>query len=110
MTFPLLFTVSHEVFNGTGQDDLGNDTDAWADPVTRPVIAWTQVAAEDVLGGQREITDVDMAVPPEFKPALRDRITLPGEGRFEVIGVRDANHGFHGWKPGNVVQLRKVAG
>jgi hypothetical protein len=57
------------------------------------------------------VADVDMAIPADLKVTVRDRFTLPGQADpYEVTAIEDANHGFHGWRPGSVVKLKKVSG
>jgi hypothetical protein len=100
------------VFDGVGEDDLGNDVDGWADPVNVKVIAYQLAQAENVNGyTSRVVADIDMAVPVTLAVSVRDRFFLPGEeDPFEVAAIEDANHGFHGWKPGSVVKLKRVTG
>lgn len=114
LTFPALIPVSHKVFTGTGEDSLGNDVETWAAAVTVNVIAFQPSSAENVNGySSRVVAEVDMAVPPTLAVTVRDRFALPGYAdadTFEVVAIEDANHGFHGWKPGNIVKLKKVTG
>lgn len=109
MTFPTPYEVSWYSFNeDAGQNDLGNDAEAWADPVPRKVIGWTGVQTEKLgVFASRSITDRNLQVPPDFTFKLRDRCGLP-DGLYEVIGSNDRCHGFHGWQPGNVVNLKLV--
>lgn len=119
MTFPALYTVVHEVFNGVGEDDLGNDTETWAAGVEVQVIAIQSGQVENVNGHtSRVVADVDMAVPPELKVTVRDRFTLPYpfndpdddvDKPYEVVALEDGL-GFHGWRPGYVVKLNRVTG
>lgn len=112
MTFPTPHTVGHSVFNGTGQDNLGNDVETWADPVDVAVIGWYSSLVEILAGyTSRTVADVDLLVPPGLTVSVRDRFVLPGEdGSYEVVAVEDYNHGFHGWQPGSVVKLKQVKG
>lgn len=112
MSFPTPHTVTQLVFNGIGQDGLGNDVETWAAGIAVQVIAYQSSRAENVNGyTSRVVADVDMAVPATLVVSVRDRFVLPGEeGAFEVTAIEDANHGFHGWKPGSVVKLKKVTG
>lgn len=112
MTFPTPFTVGHEVFNGSGEDDLGNDAEDWASSVSQKVIGWYSSAIETLLGHtSRVVSDIDLLVPPTLTVTVQDRFTLPGyTGKFEVVAIEDYNHGFHQWQPGSVVKLKKVTG
>lgn len=112
MTFPTPFTVQQQVFNGTGEDDLGNDVPTWANPEPVKVIGWYSGSVETLLGHtSRVVADIDLLIPPTLVVTVRDRFTLPGDPDvYEVTAIEDYNHGFHGWKPGCVVKLRKVTG
>ncbi|MGV0805806.1 hypothetical protein [Mycolicibacterium setense] len=99
---------------------MGNDTETWADPVDVKVISYQPAMVESLNGHtSRVVADVDMAVPPSLIVSVRDRFSLeppynnpddPDDKPFEVVAIEDANHGFHGWKPGSVVKLKKVTG
>lgn len=44
-------------------------------------------------------------------PKATDVIDLPimgGTRQYEVVGIRDYNHGFHAWQPGYVVDLQRA--
>lgn len=114
MTYPTPYTVSHEAFNGTDDDDdaLGNDLETWSPGVDVNVIGWYTTQVETLAGHtSRVIADVDLLVPPDLDVSVRDRFRLPGdENPFEVADVEDYNHGFHQWQPGSVVKLRRVTG
>jgi hypothetical protein len=113
MTFPTPYTVIHEVFEGSGEDDLGNDTVSWAAGVEVAVIQLAPSMVESVAGyTSRVVADVDMSVLPDLVVSLQDRFTLPEPfgGPYEVVALEDYNHGFHQWRPGSVVKLRKVTG
>ena len=112
MTFPTPFTVSHEVFNGTGVDDLGNDVEAWASPVPAKVIGWYSSAIETLLGHtSRVVADIDLLIPPTLEVSVRDRFSLPNDAdTYEVVAIEDYTHGFHQWQPGLVVKLKKATG
>lgn len=112
MAFPTPHAVGHLVFNGSGEDDLGNDAESWSDSVSVNVIAWQASSVENVNGyTSRVVSDIDMAVPPTLDVTVRDRFLLPGDAEpYEVVAIEDANHGFHGWRPGSIVKLKKVSG
>ncbi|QDF19741.1 hypothetical protein QEH38_gp09 [Mycobacterium phage LilSpotty] len=120
MTFPTPYTVIHKVFNGVGEDELGNDVESWADGVEVQVIQLAPSMVESVAGyTSRVVADVDMSVPPELVVSVRDRFFLPlpfnnpddpADKPYEVVALEDYNHGFHQWKPGSVVKLKRVTG
>lgn len=109
MTFPKLFSVTHTPCSGVTQDGLGNDVPAYGAPVSREAIAYSPHRKEVTEGHtSRAVAEVDLALPATTVN-LMDRFTLNGE-LFEVVGWRDNNGGFHGWKPGIVVELKRVTG
>lgn len=119
MTFPTPYEVTWYSFIAGQEDDLGNDSEDWSNPVQRKVIGWQAARSERVLPqyvteetkfSGRSITDLDLLVPPEFSYSLRDRCGLPDGGLYEVIGGSDREHGFHGWQPGSVIKLKMVVG
>lgn len=112
MTFPARLTVQLAVFNGTGEDGLGNDAETWGRPENVQVIQCVPSSTESTNGhSSRVVSDVDLFVPPGFSVSMRDRFTIPGFiGPLEVVAVEDHNHGFHGWTPGSVVKLKQVTG
>ena len=111
MTFPTPYTVRHEHAAVVAQDDLGNESIIFEAPTDVAVQQIVPVTDEQ-LGGftSRQITDVDLYVPPDFTPGLQDRITLPNGDLYEVIATADHNQGFAQWTPGNVVKLKRVTG
>lgn len=123
MTFPTPYTVGHHVRVATGTGDRFRETVTYNPPKDAPgvpvrVIQWgaAQSAAASQDGRQqpgydRTIVDVELYVLPDFKPGTGDLIDLPETGQYEVVGhPQDYNHGFHGWQPGNVINLRRVEG
>lgn len=40
---------------------------------------------------------------------LMSRFGINGK-TYEVVGERDETGGFHGWKPGIIVELKRVTG
>lgn len=111
MTFPTPITVGHHVAVVIDQDELGNNSVIFDAPVDRPVIAVAPVTVEDLSNyASRSITDVDLYVPPDFTVGLQDRVTLPNGDLYEVIGFKDFNLGWHDWRPGSVIQLKRVTG
>ena len=113
MTYPLAQTVQHRAYTGTVKDSRGNVVDTWADPVDVDVYGWYVPAThEPQIPGHDDRVRVDAAVlaPESFRPGSMDKVVLP-IGEFAVEGeVQDYNHGPFGWRPGNVVNLRRVTG
>lgn len=113
MTFPTPFTVQHYEYIGGPDtlDELGNEVEDWADPKPVAVQGWQKIAKEKLgPSAQGEIADTAMSVPVTFSPNIRDRIGLPDDGIYEVVELDMQSNGFHGWRPGNVVMLKRATG
>ena len=121
MSFPTPYTVGHHVATVTGDRFRNAVTytpprDAPGTPVVVIQIAAPQSEAgtrdgRQLAGYDRTLIDLELYVLPEFKPDKGDLIDIPEMGQFEVAGYpEDYNHGFHGWRPGSVVPLRRVEG
>lgn len=114
MTFPLAQTVQHAVYDGTQRDSRGNVIDSWATPVDVAVYGWyiSTTHEPQIAGHDRVLVDAQVLGPESWVPAPKDKVLLPGRpGEYQVIGeTEDYNHGPFSWKPGNVVNLRKVTG
>ena len=120
MTFPAPFTVDYyrylgavptTIFLDETVDELGNEIESWADtPEVVAVQGW-QVIAKEKLGVSATglIADTALSAPASFVPGIRDRIGLP-DGIYEVVELDMQANGFHGWKPGNVIMLKKATG
>lgn len=112
MSFPTPFTVNHYPYTGgSAVDELGNEVESWAaTPTVVPVQGWQLIAKEKLgLSAQGEIADTALSAPSSFKPGIRDRIGLP-DGVYEVVEMDVQESGFHGWKPGIVIMLKKATG
>lgn len=107
------FTVTHLPCTDVTEDDMGNDVPVHGDPVPRKVYGWSEHNTEK-LGEHtsRDVAEIDLAMPPR-RVNLMDRFILDPEDTgkpFEVVRVRDNTKGFHGWRPGIVVELKRVTG
>lgn len=83
------------------------------------VIGWAPTGVAYEPEANRTVLKLELYIPPQLRnidndavddPKFMDIVTLPGQGRCDVQGVRDYNHGFHGWRPGKVVDLEMVMG
>lgn len=105
--------VRHPIVPG-GDDGLGNEEPEYGLPETQRVQGYYMPSVYEQLGQyvSREIVDVLMFVPPDFVCTPRDRYEIPGQsGKFEVIGhARDYTKGPFGFKPGMLVELKRVTG
>lgn len=107
--FPTRHTATHIPFAGVGEDQLGNDVIRFGDPTPVKVFGWS-VHHRETLDGHtsRDIADLDLALPPR-EVRLQDRWIVAGEA-YETVEIRDRTKGFHGWRPGIVVELKRVSG
>ena len=121
MSFPARFTVGVHTFSEGAEDSHGIPEKVFTPPLDQPgaphaVICWAPAGGDGepkLAGHDRVVVDIEMAVPEGFPVGPRDVIDLPEgpQGQFEVIGYpEDANNGFHGWRPGLVVNLKRVEG
>ena len=124
MTFPTPYIVGHHVRNPDGPDrfrEAPTYTPAKNQPGTpRRVIQWAAAKSDtggrdgaQMSGHQRTEVTVELYCGPDWAPGLGDLIDLPAgpAGQFEVVGYpEDHTHGFHGWAPGSVVNLRRIEG
>lgn len=105
--FPSNWTIQWKQVYVAGEDPLHNDILAYRDPVPVKVIGWSsrRVLSRD---GEHEVEDtdhLDLAVSFDFVWAPNDHAVIPGRGEYMVEGVKDSDHGFHGWQPGLVLSL-----
>lgn len=114
VTLPLAQVVQHLPYAGEVRDSRGNVVDAWDDPVDVAVYGWYVSSTHEpqIPLHDRVRVDAQVLAPESFVPSPRDKVLLPGRpGEYEVVGeTEDYNHGPFGWRPGNVVNLKKVNG
>lgn len=107
MTIPARIPITHAPYDGETTDGLGNRVPAYGTPVTRKVYSIAPRTREQtVTWSTSEVADVDVFAPT-FAVDLKDRFVIDGD-TYEVVGRTDWNHGFHGWKPGLVIELKRV--
>lgn len=109
MTFPTPHTVIHEQVTGVTEGALGNDVPTFAAGVERKAYSYAPHRVETLDGHtSRDVAEMDLAMPA-VTVGLMDRFTV-NDVVYETVGVRDLTGGFHGWKPGIVVELKRVTG
>lgn len=109
MRFPTPHPVVHIPFAGVAQDSLGNDVPSFGAPEAMKAIAFQPHRSEDTDGHtSRDEAEMDLAMP-SMQVDLVDRFVVNGL-LYEVVGTRDNDGGFHGWKPGVIVELKRVTG
>lgn len=88
---------------------MGNDVPVFGTPVPRKAYSFGTHRTENLDGHtSQDVAERDLEIPPTTVN-LMDRFTV-GADTYETVGVRDFTGGFHGWKPGIVVELKKVKG
>lgn len=118
---PALKTIIHRPYIGLDLDELHNEIPCWDDPVEVKVQCWEPKTVQSYSGDRRtrgmwqsrEITEIDLFIPPDLDVKVRDRFTLPaGVGReptdYEADEITDANNGWHGWQPGYKIHLKRI--
>lgn len=106
---PATIPVVHVPFLGVTQDARGNDVPTFGAPVSLKAVSYQPHRVENTDGHTSQVVaEVDLAMPTMVVD-LMDRFVL-NSLTYEVVGVRDNNGGFHGWKPGVVVELKRVTG
>lgn len=113
-SYPTPWTITRYPCIPGDDDGLGNEEPTFGPPVTQRIQGYYMPSVYEQLGQyvSREIVDVLMFVPPDFVGGPRDQYSIPGQpGKFEQIGhVRDYTKGPYGFKPGMLVELKRVTG
>jgi len=109
------YKVNWSVFNGTTQDDYGNDVESWAAPVEVFVYGVNFPKSSEPIeaGHNRLIVDAMLLVGKNFPAKERDRFSIPRDPdkTYEVEGtVEDAEGNPFGWNPGGYLKLVRVDG
>ena len=110
--FPTPYTVGHRQWSAAGVDGHGNTVVAFSPPVDMAVYGWAPATADETFGSSesRVVTELRLYVPAGTDIRPRDQVVLPS-GTFEVHAhPEDFNYGPFGWRPGVVVNLRRVEG
>lgn len=118
--FPTPWTVWIHRYDGTARNAHNNPVKAYVpprgvtgDPVL--VIQWESAISEPSV--DQTVDRVTLYIPPVLRspdgvevalPKPTDLIDLPGGRQYEVTGVRDCTHGFHGWAPGYTIDLQRA--
>lgn len=121
MTFPTVFTVGRHAYTAGATDEYGEIAvgytpakDATGTQVA--VYAWAVPTSTEpkLAGHDRVIVDLELLAPPETLIGPYDLVDITdGEyaGQYEVLGdPADYNHGPWLFRPGKVINLRKVSG
>lgn len=93
-------------------DAHGNPVKAWGDPVEHAVHGWSipNPVEPKLAGHDRVVVDVEVLAPESVVVGPDDRMVVDGK-TYDVVGEReDWNHSPWGWRPGFVINLRRVDG
>lgn len=71
--FTPTYTVGWRVFSESGEDEYGNPTETWADPVPIDVFGWAAPKSTEpkLAGHNRVVVDVELFIPPAHVVNLR---------------------------------------
>jgi hypothetical protein len=107
--FPVTLTLSRTPYNGESESVLGNTSPSYGDAVPFGAIAVAPHTVEEgsTTSTETQVADLDVYAP-KTSVSLKDKFTIDSN-EYEVVGVQDWTLGFHGWKPGIVVELRRVS-
>ncbi|OZE92456.1 hypothetical protein CH298_02670 [Rhodococcoides fascians] len=110
---PLLFTVQVEKAVDGPRNAHNNVTRTFDPPIDEPVYGWSEpTSSESTAAGQsnRVTHDLELLVPEGFSARAHDRVRVDGR-TYDVEGdPADFNHGPFGFRPGLVVNLKRVSG
>lgn len=103
--------VQHAAFIAGAEDEHGNETEAWGDPVPVGIYALDPGGTSEpvISGHDRVITKPTIYVPDETVFSARDEVIARGL-RYEVEGDTSTWRHPNGLRPGNVIELKRVDG
>lgn len=104
-------TVAHAAFLAGAEDAHGNPVEAWLPAVEVGVFAFDPGGSSESLipGHDRVVTTPKLYAPPGVVFAAKDRVTARGL-LYEVDGDTAVWRHPRGFRPGNVIELRRVDG
>ena len=109
--FPVTGTVYVEPFLADGTDAHNDVVPSYGPSRAEPVYGWdASDDSEDLDGRNQTRVPLDLYAPVEFSAEPRDRITIPGLGRFEVVGHPARWRNPFGWEPGRRIRCLKLEG
>lgn len=124
-SFPAPWTAYIHRYNPAAVNDHNIPVKAYDPPREQrgnpiKVIQWETSSVSEPQP-DNSVYQVNLYIPPVLRnpagnavdlPGWMDLIDLPapkgGFDQFEVKGIRDCTHGFHGWKAGYMVELERV--
>lgn len=118
MSFPLRHTVGVHLMTTSGVDAHRNPVKTYTPPLDQPgtpvkVYGWSVPSTSEPLipGHDRVIADIQLLIPPGFPAGPSSVIDLPSAGQYQVIGEQqDYTTGPFGFRPGSVLNLRRITG
>ncbi|KAA0021809.1 hypothetical protein [Antrihabitans cavernicola] len=99
---------------GPDKDPRGNKVKRWAPAVEQRAICWGPANANQaepkVVGHDRVVVELELCVPEGFDVGPQDKVIIAG-AEYDAIGYpEDFNNGPFGFRPGMVVNLKRVEG
>jgi hypothetical protein len=107
--YPLAQTVGHVRYHSETEDDHGNPVARYHPERTRMVYGYGPRTVSTEPGGTQVIEGLDMFAPL-FAVDHRDRFVVDGRTHVVEGDVSDWTHGPFGFKPGQVIHLKRVEG
>ena len=112
MAFPAGETVLWEQFNGTVEDDRGDDTPTWAAAVEVDGVAFSPARSTEPRNGSSKRVLLPATIYGVLPAGVdsQDRFTVRGVV-YEVVGMGQSwINPFTGWDAGDLVELERVTG
>ena len=109
MKFQTPFALTRKPYVGDTYNADGIAIPSFGAPVAVPVISISPHVEEKGSDTATETVVADLDVfMPKVAVKLKDRFVVDDDDH-DVVGIKDWTKGFHGWQPGIVVELRRVA-
>ena len=111
--YPTPYVAQTQKFSeGPERDARGNLVKKWAAKVDQPVIGWAAPVSTDpkTVGTNRIVVQVELYTPEGFDCGDQDKVTVGGVEYFAIGWPEDYCNGPFGFRPGYVVNLRRVSG
>lgn len=107
MTIPARIAITHRPYVGDTTDGLGNRVPSYGTPAAVNVYSVAPRTLEQTITwSTSEVADLDVFAPA-LPVDLKDQFVIDGD-TYEVVGRTDWTHGFHGWRPGLVIELKRA--
>ena len=109
VTYPLAQMVGHKRYRTVTEDSHGNPVTLYGATVLRPVYGYGPRVLPTEPGGTQTIEGLDVFAPL-FPVDPRDLFVVEGKEHAVEGDVSDWTRGPFGFRPGQVIHLRRVEG